>query len=204
MVGYLRSVASVFVDQPQVLGMRTVSRRGSPRGSACRARRPGRGLLDDGDEDVDRDGNPDCVFTAFSDVVELPRRCCLIGRVPPASGFLERSDGGGRKREVVGDLTRVLPEPRGPWRMRAQKFGVTDGCRSRPRWSGANDAGRAIRRRRIDAMSIDVDLARVTKKAPLGALTAGKRRSHDRRSAPASGKAYRGHERRAACHPRCR
>ena len=53
------------------------------------------------------------------------------------AAFVERADGGGRKREVVGDEDQRLAglgvlEADAP-----QKFGVIDGCRSRPgRWSG--------------------------------------------------------------------
>ena len=84
------------------------------------------------------------------------------------AAFVERADGGGRKREVVGDEDQRLAglgvlEADAP-----QKFGVILTGVEAVQGDGlvANDAGRAIRRRRIDAMSIDVRLARVTKKAP--------------------------------------
>ena len=121
---------------------------------------------------------------------------------------------GGRKREVVGDEDRRLAGNSGSLkRMRriVEVRGNPDGCRSRPgRWSGrgANDAGRADPSApNRSAMSIDVRLgSRVpTKKAiRLGATHKGgqSRRSHDTTTVDGSGfrsRAYRGHERRAAC-----
>ena len=76
------------------------------------------------------------------------------------AAFVERADGGGRKREVVGDEDQRLAglgvlEADAP-----QKFGVILTGVEAVQGDGlvANDAGRAIRRRRIDAMSIDVRL----------------------------------------------
>ena len=77
------------------------------------------------------------------------------------------TDGGGRKREVVGDEDQRLAglgvlEADAP-----QKFGVIlTGVEAVQGDLVANDAGRAIRRRRIDAMSIDVRLGTRDEEGP--------------------------------------
>ena len=84
------------------------------------------------------------------------------------AAFVERADGGGRKREVVGDEDQRLAglgvlEADAP-----QKFGVILTGVEAVQGDGlvANDAGRAIRRRRIDAMSIDVRLGTRDEEGP--------------------------------------
>ena len=86
--------------------------------------------------------------------------------------------------------TSVLPDAGSLKRMRRRSSGFLTGV-SREILV-ANDAGRAIRRRRIDAMSIDVRLG--TLPGLVQHIKAGSRRS----SKMAARRAYRGHERRAA------
>ena len=130
-------------------------------------------LLDDGDEDVDRDGNPDLrLHRVLRRAVELLDPKMLLDPLEeefhlPAA-FVERADGGGRKREVVGDEDQRLAglgvlEADAP-----QKFGVILTGVEAVQGDGlvANDAGRAIRRRRIDAMSIDVRLGTRDEEGP--------------------------------------
>ena len=129
------------------------------------------------DEDVDRDGNPDLrLHRVLRRAVELLDPKMLLDPLEeefhlPAA-FVERADGGGRKREVVGDEDQRLAglgvlEADAP-----QKFGVILTGVEAVQGDGlvANDAGRAIRRRRIDAMSIDVRLGTRDEEGPGGTV----------------------------------
>ena len=65
-------------------------------------------LLDDGGEDIDRDGNPDLRFhRVFRRTMELldPKMELdpLEEELHLPAAFVERADGGDRKGEVVGD-----------------------------------------------------------------------------------------------------
>ena len=84
------------------------------------------------------------------------------------AAFVERADGGGRKREVVGDEDQRLAELGVLEADAPQKFGVILMGVEAVQGDGlvANDAGRAIRRRRIDAMSIDVRLGTRDEEGP--------------------------------------
>ena len=79
--------------------------------SKCRRGVQVEALLDDGDEDVDRDGNPICVFTAFSDVPdvvvavdEFQMPCALAAG---SDDQLPDSPGGCRSRWNAGPLRIV-------------------------------------------------------------------------------------------------
>ena len=84
------------------------------------------------------------------------------------AAFVERADGGGRKREVVGDEDQRLAGLGALEADAPQKFGVILTGVEAVQGDGlvANDAGRAIRRRRIDAMSIDVRLGTRDEEGP--------------------------------------
>ena len=128
---------------PAGLGRRQ-RRRGRRRG----AQRGPSALLDDGDEDVDRDGNPDLrLHRVLRRAVELLDPKMLLDpleeefRHLPAA-FVERADGGGRKRQVVGDEDQRLAglgvlEADAP-----QKFGVIlTGVEAARRLPGLSRAG---------------------------------------------------------------
>lgn len=84
------------------------------------------------------------------------------------AAFVQSADGGGRKGEVVGDEHQSLAglgvlEADAP-----QNFGVSLTGVETVQRDGlvANDAGREIRRRRVDAMSIHVRLGAIHKEGP--------------------------------------
>src|SRR6202035_1994201 len=130
-------------------------------------------LLDDGDEDVERDGDPDlglhgifgCAEEAFDPQVLLDP---FEEQFDLPAAFVERGDGGRRQPELIGEEYQLLSRFGVPEADAPQVFGVMLGGVVAVQRDGliANDAGRAVCGGGIDPISIHFDLARVTKKAP--------------------------------------
>ena len=114
-------------------------------------------LLDDGDEDVDRDGDPDLGFHGVLRGPEEPLDAQMLldpleEQLDLPAALVEGTDRGGRQGEVVGEEDQGLGRLRVVQADAPQVIGIVPACIVTVERDGlvADDAGRAIGRGRID------------------------------------------------------